>query len=142
MSRIKKLFNKKKPQLRRCAFCNKPGHNKSTCAKFLSSITKKTVPTITPTNAPIRFFVHHVSYQPTTSPHVVNLKKDSLPAWHSVETVAPEKNQTLDFNAAYEKIKQEIQSSKAISPKDINQNIFATLEKTTKTNGPDKETIT
>ncbi len=108
MSRINKLFNKKRPQLRRCAFCDRPGHNKSTCAEFLNSIVK--VNSTTPTAAPIRFFVHHVSHAPTTSAHVVNLKKDVSPAWHSVATVSPVQNKNIDFNAAYEKIKQEIQS--------------------------------
>ncbi len=125
MSRIKKLFNKKRPQLRRCAFCDKSGHNKSTCSQYLASIIK--VNPASTTTSPIKFFIHHVSHAPTTSEHIVNLKKDTLSAWHNVATISPEKNLKLDFNAAYEKIKQEIQSSKTIEPKDIDQKIFVTL---------------
>src|SRR3989338_9277445 len=127
MSRTTKLFNKKRPQLRRCAFCDKHGHNKSTCAEFLDSITKPSFSSSAV--APIKFFVHHVSHPPVASAHIVNLKKETSPTWHNVATIAPEKNRELDFNAAYEKIKQEIQSSKIIEPKDINQKIFATLPK-------------
>ncbi len=127
MPRITKLFNKKRPQLRRCAFCDKPGHNKSTCAEYLDSIIKPNFSSATV--APIKFFIHHVSHPPVASAHVVNLKKDTVPIWHNVATIAPEKNRELDFNAAYEKIKQEIQSAKIIEPKDIDQKIFATLQK-------------
>ncbi|MFA6547834.1 MAG: DUF4012 domain-containing protein [Candidatus Magasanikbacteria bacterium] len=128
MTRTTKLFNKKRPQLRRCAFCDKPGHNKSTCADYLNSIIN--VNSSHTSTAPIKFFVHHVSNSPVGSPHVVNLKQDTSPAWHSVATIAPEKNRSIDFNAAYEKIKQEIQSSKTFEPKDINQKIFAPLSQT------------
>ncbi|MFA6424205.1 MAG: DUF4012 domain-containing protein [Candidatus Magasanikbacteria bacterium] len=125
MSRINKLFNKKRPQLRRCAFCDKPGHNKSTCGQYLASLVQiKSTPI---TAAPIKFFIHHVSHSPTASTHVVNLKKDTTQTWHNVATISPEKNKFLDFNAAYEKIKQEIQSNKTITPGDINQKIFANL---------------
>lgn len=127
MSRITKLFNKKRPQLRRCAFCDKPGHNKSTCAQYLDSIIKPNFSS-TPV-APIKFFIHHVSHPPVASAYVVNLKKEVSPVWHNVATIAPEKNRNIDFNAAYEKIKQEIQSSKIIESKDIDQKIFATLPK-------------
>ncbi|EKD42832.1 MAG: hypothetical protein ACD_72C00561G0006 [uncultured bacterium] len=127
MPKQKKNFNPKKPQLRRCAFCDKSGHNKSTCSDYLKSFVK--VNSSPATIAPIKFFVHHVSHEPTTSPHVVNLKKDVSQAWHNVATIAPEIHHSIDFNNAYEKIKQEIQLSKKIEPKDINQKIFVNLSK-------------
>lgn len=137
MRTTKKFLNKKRPQLRRCAFCDKPGHNKSTCSEYLASIINtNSAPT---TTAPIKFFVHHVSHSPTTSPHVVNLRKDTTPAWHEVATVSPKKTNSLDFNAAYDKIKQEIQLSRKIEPKDIDQKIFATLQKTTKSGNLSEE---
>ncbi len=124
------MFEIKRPQLRRCAFCDKSGHNKSTCSEYLASVIKaRSVPTPA---APIHFFVHHVHHTPVESAHVVNLKKESSPAWHNVETVSPQKNKSIDFNAAYEKIKQEIQSTKIIEPKDINQKIFVTLSQPVK----------
>lgn len=129
MSKKKKNLDQKKPQLRRCAFCDKSGHNKSTCSDYLKSFVRVNSSPIT--TAPIKFFVHHVSHEPTTSPHVVNLKKDVSQAWHNVATIAPEIHHGLDFNNAYEKIKQEIQLSKRIEPKDIDQKIFVNLSKNT-----------
>lgn len=131
MSKLKKKLDQKRPQLRRCAFCDKSGHNKSTCSDYLKSFVR--VDSAPSTAAPIKFFVHHVSHEPTASLHVVNLKKDTSQAWHDVATIAPEKNHGLDFSNAYEKIKQEIQLSKRIEPKDINQKIFVDLSKNSKT---------
>jgi len=124
MSRIKKLFNKKRPQLRRCAFCDKPGHNKSTCAAYLSSISQTKIPTKTPTA--IKFFVHHVTHEPAPSAHVVNLKKDKNIAWHQIPTIEPEKNKIQHFESVYQKIKQENQF-KNNTLNEINKNIFANL---------------
>lgn len=88
----------KRPQLRTCSACKKPGHNASTCPakatltppprteyakKPLSSPTK-------PAPLPVNFFVHHVAFEPKHSPHVVDLKKQSFSVWDSVEAVAPE----------------------------------------------------
>src|SRR3989339_413082 len=54
MPKQKKNFNPKKPQLRRCAFCDKSGHNKSTCSDYLKSFVK--VNSSPATIAPINFF--------------------------------------------------------------------------------------
>jgi len=112
MSRIKKLFNAKKPQLRRCAFCDKAGHNKSTCQLFLASKIQK-VQVDKPLNqtSQIKLFVHHVSSQPTTSNHVVNLKKTTDHSWHEVEAIAPDKTNNYNFSKAYNQIKQDSESS-------------------------------
>ena len=121
MSRIKKLFNKKRPQLRRCAFCDKPGHNKSTCSIYLSSVSQTKIPTTTA--APIRFFVHHVAHEPLPSAHVVNLKKEKNIAWHQIPAIEPEKNNTQSFESAYQRIKKENQ----INSNEISKGIFANL---------------
>jgi hypothetical protein len=59
-----------RPQLRRCGFCTKVGHNKSTCSFFL---TKKK-PDLGGNPAPVHFFVHHVTEAAPASPHIVDLK--------------------------------------------------------------------
>ncbi|MCX6779686.1 MAG: DUF4012 domain-containing protein, partial [Candidatus Magasanikbacteria bacterium] len=103
MSKIKKIFDRKRPQLRRCAFCDKSGHNKSTCEKFQASliIPKSSSPAFTP----IKFFVHHVTTTPTHSPHVVNLKKQPDSALDRIQSVGPQSHQS-DFEDAYKKIKE------------------------------------
>ncbi len=130
MSRFKKFF-KKRPQLRRCAFCDKPGHNKSTCSVYLASLQ---IPTSTPAPiapvAPIRFFVHHVAHEPIVSSHIINLKKDTVQAWHNVPTIEPEKNKNSQFENAYKKIKQDIHYQKSFESKDIDQQIFADISPT------------
>ena len=73
----------KKPQLRRCAFCQKPGHNKSTCPLFLSSQkTKHSSPLV-------KFFVHHTTGNTSPSPHLINLKNTKSEFWDKVETSKP-----------------------------------------------------
>lgn len=148
MARLNKLLNKKRPQLRRCAFCDKPGHNKSTCPVFLSTIPVIDNHVASPI-APIRFFVHHVSHAPTSSPHIINLKKDVSSASPDLPMIAPQKSTQHQFNTAYQKIKLandfyptiEIKKpainfdlnqkiNKKVSPADIDQNIFAKLSKT------------
>jgi len=103
MSKIQKLFNKKRPQLRRCAFCDKSGHNKSTCTDYQATLI--TPKNSTPSAAPIRFFVHHVHDAPLTSPHVVNLKKRSESVLEKVKTIGPQSNQST-FEHTYQAIKK------------------------------------
>lgn len=89
----------KRPQLRTCTSCKKPGHNASTCPARLSStddtlpepIKKTFAPPVKPAPLPVRFFVHHVTSEPKHSPHVVDLKKQSFSVWDSVEAITPEK---------------------------------------------------
>ncbi len=103
MSKINKIFSKKRPQLRRCAFCDKSGHNKSTCESYQASlvVTENAPNPI----APIRFFVHHVTSAPTHSPHVVNLKKEAPSVLDQIQSVGPQSHQS-DFEDAYKKMKQ------------------------------------
>lgn len=111
MSRINKIFNKKRPQLRRCAFCDKSGHNKSTCEAYQASlIVPKNTP---PSFAPIKFFVHHVSSVPTHSPHVVNLKKQTDSVLNQVQSVGPQ-FQNSTFADAYKKIKESTQQKSEV----------------------------
>ncbi len=112
MSKIKKFFSKKRPQLRRCAFCDKSGHNKSTCEIYQASLV---VPKNSQPNfSHIKFFVHHVTNTPTHSPHVVNLKKQPDTALDQVQTVGPQSHRS-DFEDAYKKIK-EVREHKIIYP--------------------------
>lgn len=106
MSRIQKIFNYKKPQLRRCAFCDKPGHNKSTCEEFRATWITPMTETEPKQKAttPIHFFVHHVHSSPTQSQHVVNLKNETPSVLNQIKTVSP-KNYSSTFEDAYQKIK-------------------------------------
>lgn len=124
MGRIKKILQKKKPQLRRCAFCDKPGHNKSTCSDFLSSANSTQIPTAP--IKPIKFFVHHVAHAPQASSHVVNLRKEKNVAWHEVKIVQPESNKDLKFEADYLQIKKQ-EDKKTVLAEEINPKIFAKL---------------
>lgn len=111
---------KKRIQLRRCIACQRVGHNRATCTysaqttpvttkpiqaaviQSISGILPKPVinnyaPSKTAVSAspqPLHFFVHHVNYDATQSPHVLNLKKEES-VWDGVTTSKPEKNQTL-----------------------------------------------
>ncbi len=74
---------KKRLQVRRCAVCNKAGHNKTTCSQYLA--------TLKPADHPrtVNFFVHHVAHSPTQSPHVIDLKNNNANHWSKVESVSP-----------------------------------------------------
>jgi len=106
MTRTQKLSNKKRPQLRRCAFCDRPGHNRSTCSDYLHSLQEASIPEKAPVS-PVRFFVHHVSQQPIQSQHVVNLKNNQTAAWHEVPAITPVEENDRAFFDAYEKIKKQ-----------------------------------
>lgn len=90
----------KKMHLRRCAVCQKAGHNKSTCPNAVSQINnERTV------GQPLKFFVHHVNYNSHQSPHLVNLKEHKKNLYEDVQAVAPtmptgrqEKNIDFYFN--------------------------------------------
>mgnify|MGYP001588847071 CR=1 FL=1 len=74
----------KKMHLRRCALCQKVGHNKSTCPEALSQTNNaKTA------HSPLRFFVHHVNYDSRQSPHLINLKEHKNSLYEDVQAVAP-----------------------------------------------------
>ncbi len=107
------LAERKKIQLRRCQACDKVGHNRATCREIPTSpvepIVAAKIATAEPapiknatknqtsiaTAQPLKFFVHHVSYSPEHSPHVVNLKKKTEHVWNKVETSAPEHANSL-----------------------------------------------
>ncbi|MDD2758064.1 MAG: DUF4012 domain-containing protein [Patescibacteria group bacterium] len=80
--------DEKKPQLRVCSVCKKPGHNKSRCPEFFSSLK-----TASPAIQPIKFIIHENS-APEHSPYLINLKKPTGEFWHKIETSAPTKNST------------------------------------------------
>lgn len=94
----------RRPQLRRCRNCQKVGHNASTCASLdietkpvilkttsaktsknkissskTSPSTKKTPSS--PSAPSLKFYVHHVNFEPRHSPHVVNLKEQKNNVW-------------------------------------------------------------
>ena len=80
-----------KKQLRRCANCQKAGHNKSTCA------APSAAQTVLPKTAfsPLKFFIHHVTHEPAASPHIINLKENHDLAWSQIKTSAPEPDKSL-----------------------------------------------
>jgi hypothetical protein len=79
-------MNTPKRQIRKCAVCQKVGHNKTTCPnqKTDSPISNKT------TLPPLKFFVHHVNFETKPSNHVVNLKERDI--WQEVEATTPKQN--------------------------------------------------
>ncbi len=93
-------FVKSKTQLRRCALCQKAGHNKSTClygrqacAEMVSQANiKKTV------SSPLKFFVHHVNFNSHQSPHLINLKEHKDNQYENIQAVAPKENKDFYFN--------------------------------------------
>ena len=90
----------KKTQLRRCALCQKAGHNKSTCSEMVSQINtdlrhggaSKTV------RSPLKFFVHHVNFNSHQSPHLINLKEHKNNQYEDIQAVAPKENKDFYFN--------------------------------------------
>lgn len=98
---------KKRIQLRRCQFCNKPGHNKATCPDFLLSQKKSEIKSSLPVNKKIKILYHNPEQKnsDTVSPYIVNLKNPKN-HWHSLEDSSPreEKNEWEKF---YEKINKQ-----------------------------------
>ncbi|TSC83967.1 MAG: Uncharacterized protein G01um101413_770 [Parcubacteria group bacterium Gr01-1014_13] len=82
----------KKIHLRRCAVCQKVGHNKSTCPEAVAQNIDK------PVNQPLKFFVHHVNYNNHQSPHLVNLKEHKKNLYEDVQSVGPKKNTEFYFD--------------------------------------------
>lgn len=76
--------NTKKPQLRVCSVCHKPGHNKSRCPEFLKLSAHES-----PVSGPYVKMYLHEDKPMVRSPHLINLKIAS-DQWDEVETVAPE----------------------------------------------------
>ena len=90
----------KKIHLRRCALCQKAGHNKSTCLSGRQACPEadsqinnsKTV------RSPLKFFVHHVNYNNHQSPHVINLKEHKNNLYEDIQPVGPKKNTEFYFD--------------------------------------------
>ena len=78
------LKKSKKPQLRRCTVCQRPGHNKNTCPEYLA------IDNSGPKGNTVNFFVHHVSNQSLPSPHVIDLRKKKDNLWDNVTPISPE----------------------------------------------------
>ncbi len=83
----------RKIHLRRCAVCQKVGHNKSTCPEAVSQINNQKT-----AGQPLKFFVHHVNFNDHQSPHVVNLKEHKKNLYENVQAVGPKKNTDFYFN--------------------------------------------
>lgn len=91
-------------QLRRCGFCQKSGHNKSTCQQKLNELetadqTAEALPQqhTQTVRQPLNFFVHHVQYQNHESPHIVNLKEQKSALHQTIEAVAPTETNALYY---------------------------------------------
>ena len=83
----------KKTQLRRCAICQKAGHNKSTCSELMPQTnTDKTA------RSPLKFFVHHVNLTSHQSPHLIDLKEHKNNQYEDIQPAAPKENKDFYFN--------------------------------------------
>ncbi len=126
----------KKIQLRRCASCQKVGHNKSTCQEPVS-------PAISPSAkapaAPLKFFVHHVDHTATPSTHVLDLKRGTQGIWDTIQSSSPILPPTLYHS--YHQIAEEppSQLTPPTKPSPKATPLFATLKPAqSKTSKPDK----
>ena len=100
----KKAKIEPKIHLRRCAVCQKMGHNKSTCQERLERFEQKPYPINSTTNPnnqsvrqPLKFFVHHVQYQNHESSNLVNLKDSTNSLSQNIHASAPSQNKDLYF---------------------------------------------
>lgn len=78
------MRNRRRPQLRACTVCHKPGHNKARCPIFLA--TQQTENDL-PSNSAVKMVLHEKK-QPTRSPHLVDLKPKHNP-WKEIATFSP-----------------------------------------------------
>lgn len=106
---MKEEDKKKKPQLRRCAACGLPGHNKSTCPQYLEDNIVEPIKTA---RQPLKFFVHHVNFSNHVSPHVVDLKNKKNDVWENIEESAPEKSRAENQDLSLKNLDPRIQIKK------------------------------
>lgn len=100
------MKDKKRIQLRRCQFCNKPGHNKATCPEFLILQKNTLAQPLQKNDKKVRIFYHAPEQKnsDTVSIHLLNLQKQSS-HWQKTETVSPD-----NTNNEWEKFYQEIKA--------------------------------
>lgn len=100
------MKDKKRIQLRRCQFCNKPGHNKATCPEFLILQKNTLAQPLQKNDKKVRIFYHAPEQKnsDTVSVHLLNLQKQSS-HWQKTETVSPD-----NTNNEWEKFYQEIKA--------------------------------
>lgn len=100
----------RKPQLRVCSVCRKPGHNKSRCPEYLKQIAAAP-----PSRPPVTFIIHD-SNPYSSSPHLVNLKKqDNL--WEKVGAEIPETSN--DWYNFYHSLRENENTRIPLSKKEI-----------------------
>lgn len=81
-------MEKNKRQIRRCSVCDKVGHNRSTCLQKFNQTEQMSKPQTA--HQPLKFFVHHVNYEPVASGHIIDLKKNNI--WEQIKASTPEDN--------------------------------------------------
>lgn len=72
----------------------------------------------------VRLFVHHLGSEEKLSPHLVNLKTDSI--WNQVDTVNPEKSNSPLYHFYHELQKASTQPTK-IKPEELKANLMVDL---------------
>ena len=128
----------RRPQLRRCRNCQKVGHNTSTCSIQATQKSKKMLSPATDVSraakkkasnssslqnknspSPLKFYVHHVSFEPRHSPHVVNLKQQKFNIWDQVGAASPAEGEESLYHFHHETtgtLTQQSQPSKSPEP--------------------------
>ncbi len=106
------MKKRRRPQLRACTICHKPGHNKARCPIFLA--TQKTE------EAPKKSAIKMVLYekkQAIRSPYVVDLKQNNNP-WSEIATFSPENSQAQELETKQKITKEVIIATKVnLKPK-------------------------
>ncbi len=105
-------MSKKRIQLRRCQFCNKPGHNKATCPDFLISQKNSELPSLQKNDKKLRIFYHAPDQKnsDTVSPHLLSLKSKTS-HWQDMEVSSPEQN-SENWEKVYLEIKNQVETKK------------------------------
>lgn len=119
----RKKINKK--PVRTCSICKCAGHNKNTCTKKKSTLNTASVQQPQkPAPKTVRLFVHHLGSEEKLSPHLVNLKTDSI--WNEVTTVNPENSDSPLYHFYHELEKTSTQPAK-IKPGEVAKSLMVDL---------------